>query len=122
MATAVVHRKAGRGAATYCGMLPGLSYYQPAIPRRPVDRGATDDSMTHFLPTAFDPEAAGLIASAILFKDKLREDAEYDEDGDEVEPESGLATATEHHGLSDEEMEAELDQAEADEASLDKKE
>ena len=63
---------------------------------------------------------AGLIASAILFKDKLREEEEYDEDEEDIEPESGLATATDHHDLSDEEMEAELDQAEADEASLDK--
>ena len=63
---------------------------------------------------------AGLIASAILFKDKLREDEQYADDEDDLEPESGLATATEHHGLSDEEMEAELDQAEADEAGLDK--
>ena len=61
---------------------------------------------------------AGLIASAILFKDKLREDEEAD---DELEQEADLATASAHHPLTDEEMEAELDQAEADEASLDKK-
>ena len=61
---------------------------------------------------------AGLIASAILFKDKLREDEAYEE---ELEPEAELATAAEHHALSDEEMEAELDQAEADESNLDKK-
>ncbi len=61
---AVVNRKVGKGSATYCGLLPGLSYYHPAIPLRPVDRGATDDAMVHFLPTQFDPEAAGLIASA----------------------------------------------------------
>jgi len=61
---------------------------------------------------------AGLIASAIMFKDKLRQDEEYEE---EFEQESELATATEHHSLTDEEMEAELDQAEADESDLDKK-
>ena len=33
---------------------------------------------------------------------------------------STMATAPEHAGLSDEEMEAELDRAEADEARLDK--
>ncbi|MDA1017259.1 MAG: beta-galactosidase trimerization domain-containing protein, partial [Planctomycetota bacterium] len=60
---AVVHRKAGKGAATYCGLLPGLSYYHPAVPRRPVDRGATDDAMVHFLPTAYDQAVADLIAS-----------------------------------------------------------
>lgn len=64
---------------------------------------------------------AGLIASAIMFKDRLREDEEYEQDDDELEPEGGLATASEHHGLTDEEMEAELDKAEADEAGLGKK-
>ncbi len=63
---AVIHRKVGKGATTFCGLLPGLSYYHPAIPRRPVDRGATDDAMVHFLPSDFDPEAAGLIASAAV--------------------------------------------------------
>ncbi len=51
---------------------------------------------------------AGLIASAIIFKD--REFDEDDVDEDEDEPGS----------LTEAEMEAELDQAEADEASLDK--
>ena len=63
---AVSNRQVGQGAATYCGLLPGLSYYHPAIPRRPVDRGATDTAMVHFLPTEFDKEAADLIASAAV--------------------------------------------------------
>ncbi len=53
---------------------------------------------------------AGLIASAIIFKD--REEAEEDDELDE--------DAAADHPLTDEEMEAELDQAEADEAGLDK--
>jgi hypothetical protein len=61
---AVAHHKAGRGTATYCGFLPGLGYYHPAVPKRPVDRGATDDAMIHFLPTAFNSQAAKLIAAA----------------------------------------------------------
>lgn len=61
---AVAQNKVGRGVATYCGFLPGLSYYHPAIPKRPVDRGATDDAMIHFLPTAFNIQAAELIAAA----------------------------------------------------------
>lgn len=60
---AVFSRKVGKGETTYCGMLPGLSYFQPAIPKRPVDRGSTDDAMIHFLPTAIDQEAATLIAA-----------------------------------------------------------
>ncbi|MDA1053929.1 MAG: beta-galactosidase trimerization domain-containing protein [Planctomycetota bacterium] len=60
---AVAEHKFGNGRVTYCGFLPSLTYYKPAIPLRPVDRGATDDSMIHFLPTTFDPAAAALIAS-----------------------------------------------------------
>jgi hypothetical protein len=60
---AVTRRAAGSGRATYCAFLPGLSYYKPAIPLRPVDRGATDDAMIHFLPTVFDATASDLIAS-----------------------------------------------------------
>ncbi len=60
---AVVSRSVGQGWVGYCGFLPGLSYYQPAIPLRPVDRGATDDAMIHFLPTGFDPLAAVVIQS-----------------------------------------------------------
>ena len=47
---AVVSRKAGKGEVLYCGFLPGLSYFHPAIPTRPVDRGATDDSMAASFP------------------------------------------------------------------------
>ena len=62
-AVAVTTHRVGKGRATCCAFLPGLSYYKPAIPKRPVDRGATDDSMAHFLPTHFDARAASLIAS-----------------------------------------------------------
>ncbi len=58
---AVVRSAAGKGEATYCGFLPGLSYYSGAIPKRPVDRGATDDAFIHFLPTAYQPKAAELL-------------------------------------------------------------
>ena len=61
---------------------------------------------------------AGLIASAIIFKDR---EVEEDEDEDEdLETDAAMATASDHQPLTDEEMEAELDQAEADEAKLDK--
>ena len=60
---AVTVRKVGQGTATYTGFLPGLSYFKPAMPLRPVDRGSTDDSMAHFIPTAFDRAAAALIGS-----------------------------------------------------------
>jgi hypothetical protein len=58
-----VRRQPGAlGAAWYAAFLPGLSYFKPAIPMRPVDRGATDDAMAHLIPTAFDPGAAGVVA------------------------------------------------------------
>src|SRR5262249_7726980 len=44
----------GKGRAVYLAYLPGLSYFKPAMPKRPVDRGATDDSMAHFVPRDFD--------------------------------------------------------------------
>lgn len=62
-APAVTRRKVGKGTATYCAFLPGLSYFHPAIPKRPVDRGATDDAFVHFLPTKFDGGADSIIAS-----------------------------------------------------------
>jgi len=60
---------------------------------------------------------AGLIASTIIFKDREQEDEDEEED---FEEDTELATSSGHHPLTDEEMEAELDQAEADEAGLDK--
>jgi hypothetical protein len=62
---AVTFHSSGRGKATYCAYLPGPSYYHPAIPKRPVDRGATDDAMVHFLPTEFDRNVAALISSPV---------------------------------------------------------
>ena len=60
---AVVVKATGLGSATYCGFLPGLSYFRPAIPRRPVDRCSADDSMAHFIPTAFDAGTSALVGS-----------------------------------------------------------
>jgi hypothetical protein len=57
----VVVRKVGKGRAYCCGVLPGLSYFKPAIPLRPVDRGASDDTMAHFTPTQFDEIASALV-------------------------------------------------------------
>jgi len=64
---------------------------------------------------------AGLIASAIIFKDRDLDENE-DED-DEEETSAGTEVAdpvAKRDGLSDEEMEAEMDRAESDEADSDK--
>ena len=68
---ATTGRTAGRGEAYYLAYLPGLSYFKSALPLRPVDRGATDGSMAHFIPHAFEraflfddlhPTVNGLVA------------------------------------------------------------
>jgi len=61
---------------------------------------------------------AGLIASRIIFKD--RELEADDEDDPDTEMAAASASASDHQPLTDAEMEAELDQAEADESRLDK--
>src|SRR5690606_32819812 len=38
-----------------------LSYFKPAIPMKPVDRGSTDDAMAHFIPTEFGKASSALI-------------------------------------------------------------
>ncbi len=60
-APALTTRQVGKGTVTYCAFLPALSYFSPAIPRRPVDRGTTDDAMAHLIPTDFDAAAHELI-------------------------------------------------------------
>jgi hypothetical protein len=52
----------------------------------------------------------------MIFKDRLQDsDDEDDEEGD-----TAVTPVSDHQPLTDEEMEAELDQAETDEAQLDK--
>jgi hypothetical protein len=67
---AVTTRKVGTGQVTYCAFLPGLSYFYPAIPLKPLDRGSTKDAMSHFVPTAFDQNASALIGSAVVSIDR----------------------------------------------------
>lgn len=53
------------GAAYYTAFLPGLTYFKPAIPLRPWDRGSSEKSMTHFLPTEFDGMVSELLSLPI---------------------------------------------------------
>ena len=62
---AVTLNKVGDGTAIYHAFLPGLSYFKPAMPLRPVDRGSTDDSSTHLVPTEFD------LAASVVMKQNL---------------------------------------------------
>lgn len=58
---AVIRRRVGEGQVIYAGFPVGLSYFQPAIPRRPVDRSIAKEGMAHFIPTTFDPGANRLV-------------------------------------------------------------
>lgn len=69
-APAITRRTVGKGTVWHCAFLPGLSYFKPAIPMRPVDRGSTDDAMAHFMPTAFSEAARLLIATAAAGTEK----------------------------------------------------
>ena len=62
---AITVKRTGGGLAFYCAFLPGLSYFKPAMPLRPMDRGATDDAMSHFIPTEFDAGVAALIGGPV---------------------------------------------------------
>jgi hypothetical protein len=60
---AVTVRAAGKGQAFACAFLPGLSYFFPAIPLKPLDRGSTENAMSHFLPVALDVNVGKLVGS-----------------------------------------------------------
>ena len=63
---AVIMNTPGKGKTLYSAFLPGLTYFKPAIPCKPLDRGSTDDAMAHLIPTEFDKgagEMIGLLAS-----------------------------------------------------------
>ena len=42
----------------------GLSYFRPALPKRPPARGSVDETFNHFVPTAFGVAARQLIEDA----------------------------------------------------------
>ena len=87
---AVTVRADGKGSATYVAFAPGLSYFFPAIPRRPVDRGSTDDAMSHFIPTDFDSGASALIGSVARGVQRPVERSEPLVDARIVQTESGV--------------------------------
>lgn len=62
---AVTRHRVGRGFALYAGFYPGLSYFDPAIPRRPISRGTLDTSFNHFVPTEFNLAAKTLLSSPL---------------------------------------------------------
>jgi len=65
---AVVQTTAAKGSAFYMGFMPGLSYFDPAIPLRPVDRSSVDEGMDHFIPTDFATAARDLLTMPLADK------------------------------------------------------
>lgn len=75
---AVTVHKAGKGEAIYCAFLPGLSYFKPALPVKPVDRGSSDDAMAHFIPTEFDAGVGALVCLPVAgLKPPVSADRKY---------------------------------------------
>ena len=56
----------GKGRAIYYGWFIGLSYFLPAIPLRPADRGGTDQAFTHFVPSNFSVGVLELVQNASM--------------------------------------------------------
>jgi sec-independent protein translocase protein TatC len=63
---------------------------------------------------------AGLVASKMIFSDRDFDDDEDEDEDEEPAAETAVATAATDAPLTDEEMDAELDQAEADEDRINK--
>jgi hypothetical protein len=63
---AAYSRVVGQGKAVFFAFYPGLSYFHPAIPKRPVDRGSTDESFNHWVPRDFNVAARTLAAAPAL--------------------------------------------------------
>lgn len=69
---AIARRSVGSGHAMYIGFLPGLSYFKPAIPKRPVSRGPNDDDFNHFLPTEFNVAVRDSLVLGLAIDDVAR--------------------------------------------------
>lgn len=84
---AITIRKHGKGLVVYCGFLPGLSYFYPAIPKLPVDRGNKDTSFSHFIPFEFDRKIGEIVRSFyngdfyVYVRDEKGNDAGFVETG-----------------------------------------
>lgn len=63
---AVVNITRGLGFVIYMGFHPGLSYYFPALPKRPVDRTPVMSGYTNFVPTDMDIGVRRLIGAAVF--------------------------------------------------------
>jgi len=67
---AITQHAVDKGEAFYCAFQPGLSYFKPAIPKRPMAVSSRDDAMNHFIPSDFDSRAGTLVG--LPLQDLLR--------------------------------------------------
>ena len=63
---AIIAKAHGKGRAYLFGFLPGQAYLKSGLPIAPPDRGATDSSNAHFLPTAMDVNLRSRIVDDFL--------------------------------------------------------
>jgi hypothetical protein len=68
-----ISNKVMKGKAVYLGFLPGFSYFLPAIPKRPADRGGTDEAFTHFVPSSFDEDMLRLLISSTISSNYVKQ-------------------------------------------------
>ena len=63
---AVIEKRHGKGRTVLFGFLPGQAYLKSGLPLRPVDRGSTNDSFAHVLPTEMDAGLRGALVDNFL--------------------------------------------------------
>ena len=63
---AAYSRTVGKGTAVFLAFYSGLSYFHPAIPKKPVARGSTDECFNHWVPRDFNVAARMLVAAPAL--------------------------------------------------------
>lgn len=69
---AAIEKQHGKGKAVLFGFLPGQAYLKSGLLIRPADRGAVDESFTHFLPTDMDKKLRAALVDAFLPTDFVR--------------------------------------------------
>lgn len=69
---AVIAKAHGKGRAVLFAFLPGLAYLKSGLPLMPPDRGATERSSAHFLPTGMDSKLRRALVDDFLPVDFFR--------------------------------------------------
>ena len=70
---AIIEKQHGKGRSVLFGFLPGQAYLKSGLKVIPADRGAIDDSSTHYLPTKMDKVLRDALVKAYLPEDFQRQ-------------------------------------------------